>query len=261
MASGRYPHRPVISPTAGSPARSPGRAASRTSSAAASPLERTSRLITAASSRAVSRRRLVTSTRLPAVPGSSGRICSWPDASSSSSKIFLLATKSRQRAARASSPGGICAAPAPAVSSRLASASAGSTGRWPTVWACSGKKNCPSGKAPLNRCAACTANVVLPIPAIPSIAQIPAAPPPAAAANTSIKPASSARRPVKPEISRGRARVTAAWKAPSAAPCLAASTSAAGALPRAAATNTMRTCCGRPSAPASKTAVSLWAVR
>ena len=67
-------------------------------------------------------------------------------------------------------PGGICAAGTPAVSSKLASASAGSTGRCPGVWACSGKKNCPSGNRPASRCAACTAKVVLPIPAIPPIA-------------------------------------------------------------------------------------------
>ena len=85
---------------------------------------------------------------------------------------------SRQRAARASSPGGICAAATPAVSSRLASASAGSTGRWPGVWACSGRKNCPSGKLAASRCAACTAKVVLPIPAIPSIAWMPTTPAP-----------------------------------------------------------------------------------
>ena len=150
--------------------------------AAASPGGRVSRLITAASSSAVSRRRLVTSTRLPAVPGSSGRTCSCPAASSSSSRIFLPATWSRHRAARASRPGGICAAATPAVSSRLASASAGSTGRWPGVWACSGRKNCPSGKLPASRCAACTAKVVLPIPAIPSIAWMPTTPPPAASA-------------------------------------------------------------------------------
>ena len=58
----------------------------------------------------------------------------------------------------------------PAVSSKLASASAGSTGRWPRVWACNGRKNCPSGKAPASRWAVCTAKVVLPIPAIPPIA-------------------------------------------------------------------------------------------
>jgi ABC-2 type transport system permease protein len=72
--------------------------------------------------------------------------------------------------ARACRPGGIAAAGTPAVSSKLASASAGSTGRCPAVWACSGKKNCPSGNAGASWWAACTANVVLPIPAIPSIA-------------------------------------------------------------------------------------------
>ncbi len=49
----------------------------------------------------------------PAVPGSSGRTCSCPAASSSSSRIFWPATASRHRAARASSPGGICAAARP----------------------------------------------------------------------------------------------------------------------------------------------------
>jgi hypothetical protein len=51
---------------------------------------------------------------------------------------------------------------------QLASASAGSTGACPAVYACSGRKNCPSGNLPDSRCAACTANVVLPMPAIPS---------------------------------------------------------------------------------------------
>ena len=188
IASGRYPHSRVISPTAASPARSPGRAASRASSAAASPGGRASRLTTAASCSAVSRRRLVTSTRLPAVPGSSGRTCSCPAASSSSSKIFLPATWPRHRAARASTPGGICCGASPAVSSKLASASAGSTGRWPAVWACSGRKNCPSGKPGASRCAACTAKVVLPIPAIPSIARMPTTPPSAASCQSAQQP-------------------------------------------------------------------------
>ena len=43
--------------------------------------------------------------------------------------------------------------------------------------------------------------------------------------------------------------------------CMAASTSAAGARPRAAATNKSRTAPARPSAPASNSAVSLRAVR
>ena len=88
-----------------------------------------------------SRRRLVTSTKPPAVPGSSGRTCSCPAASSSTSKTFFPATWSRHFAARASVPGGIWTAGTPAVSSKLASASAGLTGRCPGVWACSGKKN------------------------------------------------------------------------------------------------------------------------
>ena len=147
IASGRYPHNRVISPPRPAPALSSGRPATRASSAAASSGGRASRLITVASSTAVSRRRLVISTRLPAVPGSSGRTWWCPAASSSSSRIFLPATKSRHRPARASSPGGICAAGTPAVSNRLASASAGPTGRCIRVWACSGRKNCPSGKS------------------------------------------------------------------------------------------------------------------
>ena len=262
IASGRYPHSRVSSPTAASSAWIPGRAASRASRAAPSGGDRESRVITAASSRAASRRRLVTSTRLPAVPGSSGRTCSWLAASSSSSRTFLPATTSRQRAARASSPGGICSAATPAVSSRLASASAGPTGRCPRVWACSGRKNWPSAKSPASRWAACTAKVVLPIPAIPSIAWMPTTPP--SAARLSIAPnswVSSAWRPVKAAVSRGSARVAAAANAPGASPCLAASTSAAGTLPRAAATNRSWIGPSRLSAPASNWAVSLWAVR
>ena len=79
---------------------------------------------------------------------------------------------SRQRPARASRPGGICCAATPAVISKLASASAGSTGRCPVVCACSGRKNCPSGKSGASRCAAWTARLVLPMPAIPSMARI-----------------------------------------------------------------------------------------
>ena len=155
-AAGRASRSPAAGTrTAGrSPRRRPrpgtrsGRPASRASSAAASAGARVSRLSTVASSSAVSRRRLVIRTRLPAVPGSSGLTCSCPAASSSSSRIFLPATWSRHRAARASRPGGMCCAATPAVSSRLASASAGSTGRWPGVWACSGQEELPVREAP-----------------------------------------------------------------------------------------------------------------
>ena len=57
-----------------------------------------------------------------------------------------------------------------AVSSMLASASPGPTGRCPGVCACSGTKIWPSGNCAASWCAACTANVVLPTPAIPPIA-------------------------------------------------------------------------------------------
>ena len=56
------------------------------------------------------------------------------------------------------------------ISSRLASASAGSAGRCPGVCPYSGTKTCPSGNRGASWCAACTANVVFPIPAIPPIA-------------------------------------------------------------------------------------------
>ena len=169
---------------------------------------------------------------------------------------------SRHRQARASIPGGICGTATPAVRSKLASASAGLTGRWPGVWACSERKNCPSGKLPVNRCAACTAKVVLPTPAIPSIRQIPGGLPSAVTlASVPRSCASSGSRPVKLPISRGRLRVTTAAEPSAALSSLAASTSAAGARPRAAATNSTRTCPFRLSASASITAVSLRAVR
>jgi hypothetical protein len=196
------------------------------------------------------------------VPGSSGTTCSLLAASSRISSSCRPASRSRHSAIRASSPGGTCPAGTPAVSSKLASASAGATGCWPGVCPCSGTKICPPGNRPASRCAACTANAVLPIPAIPPIAWIPTTPP--SAAWSSIAPSSrvsSAPRPVKPATSRGSVRVAAAANAPTATPCRAASTSAAGALPRAAATNSARTGPARPSAPASNWAVSLCAVR
>ncbi|HEX9541702.1 MAG TPA: hypothetical protein VGA04_26365 [Streptosporangiaceae bacterium] len=58
------------------------------------------------SSKAASLRRLVISTRLPGVPGSSGRTCSWLAASSRTSRIFLPATPLRHSIARVSTPSG-----------------------------------------------------------------------------------------------------------------------------------------------------------
>src|SRR5215471_14237549 len=83
----------------------------------------------------------------------------------------------------------------------------------------------------------------------------------AAAASVSSSCASSAWRPVKTATSRGSARVAAAANAPGTTACRAASTSAAGAFPRAAATNRSRTGPSSLSAPASNWAVSLCAVR
>ncbi len=73
--------------------------------------------------------------------------------------------------------------------------------------------------------------------------------------------ATSRSRPVKLAVSRGRVLEAAAAAAPGATSCTAASTSAAGPRPRAAATNSARTGPARPSASASSPAVSLWAVR
>ena len=66
---------------------------------------------------------------------------------------------------------------------------------------------------------------------------------------------------MKAAVSRGSARVAAAANAPGTTPSRAASTSAAGARPRAAATNTSLTGAVRFKAPASSSAVSLCAVR
>ena len=83
----------------------------------------------------------------------------------------------------------------------------------------------------------------------------------AAAARAPISCASSACRPVKTAMSRGRARVGAAANAPGTTACAAASTFEAGPLPRAAATNNSRAGPGRLSASARRRLVSLWAVR
>ena len=216
-----------------------------------------------ASSSAVSRRRLVIRTRLPAVPGSSGRTCSCPVASSSTSSTFLPARQSRQHPARASSPAGIASAPSPAARSKLASASAGSTGRCPGVCAWSGRKICPSGKRPASRCAACTARVVLPIPAIPPMAWIPTTPPVAAvSASPAVSRASSAPRPVNPEMSRGSVRVAAATEPlprPGLLPAFAAG-AVAWPRPQAMASKWARRGPVKPNASASSRAVSLRAV-
>ena len=164
-----------------------------------------------ASSRAVRCRRLVTSTKVPAAPGSNGRTCSLSAASSSSSSNCLPASRSRHSAILASSPGGMCSTGTPAVSSRLPSASAGATGCCPGVCPCRGKKICPSGNRGASWCAACTANVVFPIPAIPPIAWIPTTPPePELAAVTPASWRNSCSRPVNEAISRGSVRVAAA---------------------------------------------------
>jgi len=135
------------------------------------------------------------------------------------------------------------------------------------VCACRGRKNCPSGNSPASWCAARTARVVLPTPAIPPITHSRTTPLPAPAA-ASISSRSSCCRPVNEAISRGSVRVAAAappgtvsGDVPSTTCRQAASTSAAGPRPRAAARNKARTGSARPSASASSKAVSLRAVR
>ena len=198
-----------------------------------------------ASSSADRCRRLVTSTRLPPAPGSSGSTCSLLAASSSTSSSCFSASRSRHSAIRASRPAGICPAGTPAVSSRLASASAGSTGCWPGVCPCSGRKICPPGNLSASRCAACTANAVLPTPAMPPIAWMPTTAPAPTAASTSS--CSSRCRPVNEAMSRGSVRIAAA----------PAVTGTAGAgRPRATASNSARAGSASRSAPASRRIVS-----
>ena len=101
--------------------------------------------------------------------------------------------------------------------------------------ACSGRKNCPSGKLAASRWAACTANVVLPIPAIPSIAWIPTTP--RSAARPSIAPssrASSAWRPVKLAMSRGsRSRSGRCARSPCRRICMIMQGASVAAMPLA----------------------------
>ena len=104
------------------------------------------------------------------------------------------------------------------------------------------------------RAASC---IVLPIPAIPPIAWIDTTPPSAARPSTALSScASSVPRPVKLATSYGSVRVAAAANAPGLTPCLAASTSAARALPRAAAMNSSRAGLAKPSPAASAAAVA-----
>ena len=221
-----------------------------------------SRLIAVASSSAVRCRRLVTSTRLPPVPGSSGRTCSLPAASSRTSSSCWPASRSRHSATRASRPGGICAAATPAVSSRLASASAGSTGRCPAVCPCSGRKICPSGNRAGQPVRGVHRERGLADPGHPADRVDPDHPAGTVRLGQPAPAAAPARsRPVKQAMSRGSVRVAAAADAPGASASPAARTSRRRGPPRAAATN--GTCTGpvRPSAPASSRAVSFRAVR
>ena len=208
-ASGNCPQSPASSATPGSAAFRPGRAARSTISRAASAGLRTFRLIVRVSSSAVRRARLVTRTRLPAAPGSSGRTWALPIASSMTMSTRRPATRARQRVARASRPGGICRASTPTASSRLASAFAGSTRRCSRACPASDRKICPSGNRDASLWAACTAKAVLPTPAIPLIPQTATASPDAAASAAASRSRNSASRPVNEFVSRGSVRIAA----------------------------------------------------
>ena len=196
------------------------------------------------------------------MPGSSGRTCSCPAASSSTSKIFFPAAWPRQRAARASVPGGIWLAGTPAVSSKLASASAGSDRPLPRGVGVQRQEELPVREGSGQPVRGVHREGGLADPGHPADRVNAHDPPPSSAvsAHRAISWPSSAWRPVKPAISRGSVRLAAAADPVPAAPAAAASTSSAGARPRAAATNSSRAGPSRPSAPASSTAVSLRAV-
>ena len=157
----------------------------------------------------------------------------------------MPATWSRHRAARASRPGGICCMATPAVSSRLASASAGSTGRWPGVWACSGTKNCPSGKLAGQPVRGVHREGCLADPRHPVDGMDARLTPPSAcrAGRRSQQPRQLGLAPGEAaDVARqGPDRCCLRPRRGRVAPVPAARTSAAGARPRAAATNSART--------------------
>ncbi len=160
-------------------------------------------VISSAPSEAVSvtiRSRLVTITRHSAAPGSSGRTCPAPSASSSSKSIRRPARWLRNSAARAPVPAGISSSATPSMDSRDRRASAALTGGPSGSDPRRSRWSCPSGKRAATRCAQCTASADLPTPGMPSIATTGIAGP--------VRSSRSARsrspaRPVKAGRSRG----------------------------------------------------------
>ena len=130
-ASGSRAHRSMISPTAsGSPATraSPSRRASRSLASAVVSRSRLTGQAPSAATRPARSLRLVTITRHPGEPGSSGR--TWPAsrALSSTTSTRLPATWLRYSAVWACTPSGILASGTPSASRNPRTASAGSAG-------------------------------------------------------------------------------------------------------------------------------------
>nr|WP_229812205.1 hypothetical protein [Lentzea flava] len=120
----------------------------------------------------LSRLRLVTSTALDDTPGSSGRTCSALKALSSNTSTRRPASTLRYIPARPSRSSGSDFWSIPSPVSNLRSASSGGTGVLFGANPCRSMNSCPSGKRSTSRCATCTASAVLPIPPVPSIAEI-----------------------------------------------------------------------------------------
>ena len=156
-------------------------------------------------------RRLVTTTRQPGPPGSSGRIWSASRTLSSSTSIRLPANRLRYKPAWASCPAGICPAGRPRASSMPRIASAAFTGRLEGSNPRRLTYSWPSGNRLATWCAQCTAMAVLPIPAIPPIVMISTGPGGAPASPSSpVSRSSSARRPAKCRTGAGSCRGTSA---------------------------------------------------
>ena len=205
----QVPAQPGYLPGLGpAPSAGPARPASRASSSAASSGDRVPRLITAASSSAISRRRLVTRTRLPARARQEGPDLLVPGRVIQEQQD-LLARNMVTPPARSRPRGraGCAARRHPAVSSRLASASAGPAGRLARgVARAAGRKNCPSGKRLASGVRGVHGEGRLADPCHPvdHADARPARRPPAMPASFSSSRVSSRSRPVKLPMSRGR---------------------------------------------------------
>ncbi len=250
-ASGSRPHRATISATSSACSATRCGPTISVKSAAASSCDRTSSDRLTAPSSVGRRRREVISTRLPGFPGINGRTCSVSRALSSTISIRRWATSPSQSCVRSSSCSGSRASSTPTARSRRASAAPGSSGGCPGVKPCRSRKIWPSGKRSASAWPTLTARVVLPTPAIPSMAEITtAAPgcrltPPASCSSRSI----SAARPVKSATTYGSRRGTKRSVAP---PGPAGRWSAARACSWAAASSRPRSVSSSPRAWANK---------